>query len=236
MLRLNHRTIMKRGKTYREVIKKIDLSKEYSSEEALGLVVDNASTKFDQTVEVHIRLGIDPKKGDQQVRGTVILPHGTGKEKKIAAITESQAKEAKSAGADLVGSDDIIELIKSGKFFEEGYDVLVATPEMMKKLAPVAKILGPRGLMPSPKAETVTPKIEEAIHMLKKGKVTFKNDTTGIIHQPVGKVSFGVEKLTENYSVFAEAIQKAKPEALKGKYILSITTCSTMGPGVKVQK
>jgi large subunit ribosomal protein L1 len=175
---------------------------------------------------------VDTKKGDQQVRGAVVLPHGIGKIKKIAVVTSTKAKEAKEAGADIVGAEDLIEKIKLGKI--DGFDVLVASPEMMPKLAPVAKILGPRGLMPSPKTETVTDKIKEAVEMLKKGKLSFKNDTAGVIHQVIGKLSFDAKKLEENYAAFIEAVNKAKPAGVKGKYMLSISVCSTMGPGVKI--
>jgi large subunit ribosomal protein L1 len=227
---------MKRGKKYQGASEKLIADKKYTSEEAFQFIVAEAPANFDETVEVHIRLGIDPKKGEELVRGAVVLPHGTGKSKKIAAVTESQAKEAKAAGADLVGSGDIIEMIKSGKFFGEKYDVLVATPDMMRKLAPVAKILGPRGLMPSPKAETVSNKITEAIESLKKGKVNFKNDSTAIVHQPIGKVSFGASKLAENYDAFMDAIRKSKSDAVKGRFIVSIAVCSTMGPSIKLEK
>lgn len=212
----------------------MDAYGEHEKAEALKLVAENAKANFDESVEVHMKLSIDPKKGDQQVRGSVVLPHGTGKTKKIAVITESQAKEAKEAGADVVGSEEIIEEIKSGKFFASGYDVVVSTPEMMKKLAPVAKILGPRGLMPSPKADTVTTKVKETVEMLRKGKVNFKNDNTANVHQVIGKVSFGIEKLEENYNALLDAVNKAKPEATKGKLVRSIAVCSTMGPSVRI--
>jgi len=223
---------MKHGKKYKNIAEKVDKNKMYSAQEAFALVKEGKVAKFDESVEVHIRLGVDTKKGDQQVRGAVVLPHGIGKTKKIAVITSTKAKEAKEAGADIVGAEDLIEKIKLGKL--DGFDVLVASPEMMPKLAPAAKILGPRGLMPSPKTETVTDKIKEAVEMLKKGKLSFKNDTAGVIHQVIGKLSFDAKKLEENYAVFIEAVNKAKPTGVKGKYMISVSVCSTMGPGVKV--
>lgn len=229
---MHHETIMKRGKKYRAITEKIDKSKSYSSEEAFKLVKKSKIAKFDESVEVHVKLDIDTKKGEQQVRGAIVLPHGVGKAKRIAVVTSTKAKEAEEAGADVVGDENLIEKIKLGKI--ENFDVLVATPEMMPKLAKVAKILGPRGLMPSPKTETVTEKVEETVKMLKKGKISFKNDTSGIIHQVIGKLSFEEKKLQENYEAFLGAVQKAKPNGLKGKYIVSISTCSTMGPGIKI--
>jgi len=223
---------MRHGKKYRSISEKIDRSQSYSPEEAFKLIKEGKIAKFDESVEAHVRLGIDTKKGEQQVRGAVVLPHGVGKEKKIAVITSTKSKEAKSAGADIVGGEELIEKISSGKI--GNFDVLVATPEMMPKLAKVAKILGPRGLMPSPKTETVTEKVEETVKMLKKGKISFKNDTSGIIHQVIGKLSFEENKLEENYKAFIDAVQKAKPAGLKGKYMVSASICSTMGPGVKI--
>ncbi|NMC87660.1 MAG: 50S ribosomal protein L1 [Candidatus Moranbacteria bacterium] len=224
--------MMRHGKKYRSISEKIDRSQSYSPEEAFKLIKEGKIAKFDESVEAHVRLGIDTKKGEQQVRGAVVLPHGVGKEKKIAVITSTKSKEAKSAGADIVGGEELIEKISSGKI--GNFDVLVATPEMMPKLAKVAKILGPRGLMPSPKTETVTEKVEETVKMLKKGKISFKNDTSGIIHQVIGKLSFEEKKLEENYKAFIDAVQKAKPAGLKGKYMVSASICSTMGPGVKI--
>ena len=223
---------MKHGKKYKAIAEKVEKNKLYIALEAFALVKEGKVAKFDESVEVHMKLGVDTKKGDQQVRGTVVLPHGIGKIKKIAVITSTKAKEAKEAGADIVGAEDLIEKIKLGKL--DGFDVLVASPEMMPKLAPVAKILGPRGLMPSPKTETVTDKIKEAVEMLKKGKLSFKNDTAGVIHQVIGKLSFDAKKLEENYAAFMEAVNKAKPIGVKGKYMLSVSVCSTMGPGVKI--
>jgi large subunit ribosomal protein L1 len=223
---------MKHGKKYKAIAEKVEKNKLYSAEEAFKLVKEGKVAKFDESVEAHIKLGIDIKKGEQQVRGAVVLPHGVGKTKKIAVITSTKVKEAKEAGADIVGGEEFIEKIKQGKF--EGFDVLVATPEMMPKLAPAAKILGPRGLMPSPKTETVTDKIKETVEMLKKGKINFKNDTNGVVHQVIGKTSFDAKKLEENYASFMEALQKAKPAGVKGKFILSVSVCSTMGPGIKI--
>lgn len=223
---------MKHGKKYKAIAEKVEKNKLYSASEAFALVKEGKVAKFDESVEAHIKLGVDPKKGDQQVRGAVVLPHGIGKTKRIAVITSTKAKEAKEAGADIVGAEDLIEKIKLGKL--DGFDVLVASPEMMPKLAPAAKILGPRGLMPSPKTETVTDKIKEAVEMLKKGKLSFKNDNAGVVHQVIGKLSFDAKKLEENYATFIEAVNKAKPAGVKGKYMLSVSVCSTMGPGVKV--
>ncbi len=222
---------MKHGKKYRAVLEKIEKNKLYSLEEAMKLIKENKIAKFDESIEVHIKTRIDAKKGDQQIRGTVILPHGTGKTKKIAVITSTKADEAKEAGADLVAGEELLEKIKAGKI---EFDVLVATPEMMPKLATVAKILGPKGLMPNPKTETVTPKIKEAVEALKKGKASFKNDNSGNIHQLVGKISFEDAKLMENIKTFLEAVEKSKPAAVKGKLFSGVVICSTMGVGIKI--
>lgn len=224
---------MKRGKKYRAIIEKIDKNKEYSIEEALKIVTEGKIAKFDESVEVHMTSSIDPKKGDQQIRGAIVLPHGTGKSKRVGVITSTKADEAKKAGADTIGDEAMIEKIKKG---EIDFDVLVATPEMMPKLAGVARVLGPKGLMPNPKTDTVTEKIAEAVEMLKKGKIDFKNDKTGNIHQSIGKVSFGVDKLKENFETFVEAVEKSKSDSVKGQLIKKIVVCSTMGPGVKVAK
>lgn len=223
---------MYRGKKYRGVAEKVEKNKLYTTEEALALVRAGKIAKFDESVEVHVKLAVDPKKGDEQVRGAVVLPHGTGKTARVAVVTSTKATEAKEAGADVIGGEDLIEKIKLGKM--EEVDVIVASPEMMPKLASVAKILGPRGLMPSPKTETVTDKIKDAVEMLKKGKLSFKNDNTGNVHQVIGKLSFDAKKLEENYAAFIDAIQKARPAGVKGKYMVSISVCSTMGPGVKI--
>lgn len=223
---------MFRSKKYKKVFEKIEKDKKYSIEEAVKVIKENKIAKFDESVEIHVKLSIDPKKGEQQVRGAVVLPHGTGKTKKVAVITSIKVKEAKDAGADIVGGEEMIEKIKNNKISQ--FDILVATPEMMPKLAQVAKILGPRGLMPSPKTETVTEKIKETVEMLKKGKVSFKNDDGANVHQLVGKVSFDENKLKENIEAFLGSLQKAKPQAAKGKYIISVSICSTMGPGMKI--
>ena len=229
---MHHTKTMKRGKKYKAIAEKVERNKLYEAAEALKIVKAGKIATFDESVEVHVRLNVDPKKGDEQVRAAVTLPHGVGKETRIAVITSTKVKDAQEAGADVVGGEELIEKIKLGKL--EEVDVIVASPEMMPKLAAVAKILGPRGLMPSPKTETVTDKIKEAVEMLKKGKLSFKNDNTGNIHQIIGKLSFDESKLKENYDVLLDAIQKARPAGIKGKYMISISVCSTMGPGVKV--
>lgn len=231
---MNHDKHMKQGKKYRATLEKRE-DKMYEVAEALQFIINNKLAKFDESVEVHMHLNIDPKKGDQQIRGTIALPHGTGKQKKIAVITTTAQSEAKEAGADIVGGEELIEDIKSGKFFALNCDILVATPEMMMKLAPMAKVLGPKGMMPSPKTETVTVKVKEAIEALKKGRVNYKNDNTGNIHQSIGKISFGVDKLKENLESFVDIVTKAKPESVKGKFVVSLTVCSTMGPGLRIQ-
>ena len=225
--------LMKRGKKYSEMVKAIDKNKSYSIEEAIELVKKTSATKFDSSIEVHARLGVDPKKGDQQIRSTVILPHVVGKSKKVVAfVSVDKEKDAKAAGADMVGGDELIKKIQQTKKID--FDVAVATPDMMKFLAPIAKILGPRGLMPSPKNETITTNIEKTIKELKKGKISFKNDDTSNVHQVVGKVSLGSKEILENFNAFMGALNKAKPASVKGIYIKNITICSTMGPGIKV--
>ena len=221
---------MKRGKKYKKSLEKIDPEKKYSIKEALELIKELSFAKFDESVELHIRTSVDAKKGDQQVRGTVTLPHGTGKTKKVAVVTSTKQDEAKKAGADVVGAEDLIEKMKT----QLNFDILLATPEMMPKLAKVAKILGPKGLMPNPKTETVTEKIKETVESLKKGKVAFKNDNSGNIHQIVGRLSFGEEKLEENSKAFIKVVEKSKPDAVKGKLIEKISMSSTMSPGVKI--
>ncbi len=221
------------GTRYKEAEKLIDADKSYSPEEALALVKQTSKVKFDASVEAHYRLGIDPKKGEQQVRGVVTLPHGTGKSKRVAVFAEGdKAEEAKKAGADVVGGEELIKEIKSSERIE--FDVAVATPNMMKALSGVAKILGPKGLMPSPKNETVTMEVGKTVAALKKGKVTFKNDDTGNIHQVIGKVSWEPKMLLENFKSFHEAVRKAKPATSKGTYFLTITLTSSMGPGVRI--
>lgn len=210
-----------------------DKTKSYSIEEAIELTKKLSKTKFDGSVEVHFRLGIDPKKGEQQIRSAVILPHGTGKTVKVAAfVSPEKEKEVKAAGADYVGSDELIAEIK--KTEKTDFQVAVAEPAMMRNLAQIAKILGTRGLMPSPKNETVTPDPARAVAELKKGKVSFKNDDTANVHVAIGKVSFDSKKLVENYETILNSIKKAKPSASKGTYIKNISINATMGPGVKV--
>jgi large subunit ribosomal protein L1 len=224
---------MQRSKRYRTLREQVDKTKVYSIEEAVKLLVKNANSKFDESVEVHIRTGIDPKQADQQIRGTIVLPHGTGKEKKIAVFAEGeQLIEAEAAGADVFGGQDLIDKIKNTK--EVNFDVSVATPEMMRKMAPIAKVLGPKGLMPSPKTDTVTTDIKSTVEQLKKGKLSFKNDNTSNIHQLVGKISFGEEKLCENIQAFVRNIRDNKPAGAKGEFIKSVTITSTMGVGIKV--
>ena len=223
---------MSRSKRYQEEVKKIDKNKAYGITEAIALA-KNKTTKFDGSVEAHIRLGIDLQKTDQQVRGTISLPHGTGKSLKVAAVVNAaKVKEAKDAGADVVGSEELIEEIKkSGKI---DADVVVTTPDLMPKMASIAKILGPKGLMPSPKNETITINLAKTIGELKKGRVTFKSDDTGNIHQSIGKTSFDSKQLLENYQALLEAVKKAKPSGAKGTYIKNISLASSMGPGIKV--
>ena len=224
---------MARSKRYQEAVKKVEKNKSYSVEEAIKLVKTTATTKFYSSVEVHLRLGIDPKKGEQQVRGTVSLPHGTGKTKRIAAfVAPDREKEAQAAGADVVGGQELIDQIKQTGKLE--FDVAVTMPEMMPKLAAVAKVLGPRGLMPSPKNETITTNLKKTIEELKKGKVNFKNDGTSNIHQMIGKVSFTDSQLLENYQALLDTIRKAKPSSSKGVYLKNISLTTSMGPGIRV--
>ncbi len=208
-------------------------NKKYSPDEAIELCRKMSKVKFDASVEVHFRLGINPKKGDQQIRSAVTLPHGTGKDIKVAAfVNTDKEKEVRKAGADLVGGEDLIAQIKKSE--KTDFDVAVAEPAIMKNLSQIAKILGTRGLMPSPKNETVTDKPAETVAELKKGKISFKNDNTANVHVAIGKISFDKEKLKENYNTFLEALKKAKPAGVKGTYIKNITLSSTMGPGIKV--
>ena len=224
---------MKRSKRYKSIKEKIDKNKIYSVDEAVEFLIENAKAKFDESVEVHLKTNIDPKQADQLIRGSVVLPHGIGKEKKIAVFAEGdKVAEAKEAGADLVGGEDLIEKIKQKK--EIDFDVSVATPEMMRKLASIAKILGPKGLMPSPKTDTVTMDIKKTVEQLKKGKINFKNDDSGSVHQLVGKVSFGKDKLKENVTAYIQAIKDARPSGAKGEFIKNVVVTSTMGVGIKV--
>jgi len=222
------------GKRLNETAKLVDKSKIYILDEAVSLVKETAKAKFDETIEIHVRLGIDPKQSDQIVRGTVSLPHGIGKTRKVAVLAKGEKqKEAENAGADIIGSDDLIESISKGSL---DFDVLVATPDIMKDLSKVAKILGPKGLMPNPKSGTVTFDIGATVKELKKGRVEYKNDSFGIIHVPVGKASFEKEKLVDNIKALVEAVLKAKPSSSKGQYIKSISISSTMGPGIYVEQ
>ena len=223
----------KQPKKYQEAIKKFDRQNLYVASEALGIVVDVASAKFDETVEAHIKLGVDSRHADQQVRGAIVLPHGTGKTKRVLVFAKGEkAKEAEAAGAEFVGAEDLVAKIQGENWFE--FDVIVATPDMMGVVGRLGKVLGPKGLMPNPKSRTVTFDVAKAIDEIKAGKVEYRLDKTNIIHVPVGKVSFGKEKLTENFHALIEAVIKAKPSAAKGQYIRTVTFASTMGPGVKV--
>lgn len=223
---------MKHGKKYVESAKLIDKAKLYDPAEALETAVKTASAKFDETVEVHVRLGVDSRHADQQVRGAVVLPNGTGKTVRIAVFAKGDmAKAAQAAGADFVGDDDLAAKIQGGWM---DFDVCIASPDMMGVVGRLGKILGPRGLMPSPKAGTVTPDVAKAVNEAKAGKIEYRLDKTNIIHCPIGKVSFGGEKLKENFDTLLNAIIKAKPAAAKGQYIRSCVVASTMGPGVKI--
>ncbi len=221
------------SKKFTQLIKLVDKKKIYPLKEAVELVKKTSKVKFDATVELHARLGIDPGKGDQQVRGNVTLPHSTGKSKKIAAfVSADKEKDAKEAGADLIGGEELIaQIVSSGK---ADFDVAVATPDMMPKLAKAAKILGPKGLMPSPKNETVTANVSRAIAELKKGKTTFKNDDTGNLHLAIGKASMSVEQLVENISAFLDVLKRSKPASSKGVFLRNVTLTSSMGPGIKI--
>lgn len=221
-----------RGKKYLEAQKLVDAKKTYSPTDAIELVKKTTKTKFDGAVEVHMHLGIDASKGEQAVRGVVVMPHATGTTKRIAVFTVAHTDAAKKAGADLVGGKELIQEIKSSEKCD--FDVAVADPSMMKDIAIIAKILGPKGLMPSPKNETVTNNIAQVVSELKRGKITFKNDDSGNVHQAVGKVSLDTQKIVENLLAFTDAVKKAKPASAKGSYIQNVTVCSTMGPGIRV--
>ena len=224
---------MFRGKKYQDSAKQIDKNALYDTAEAMELVVKTATAKFDETVELHVKLGVDSRHADQQVRGAIVLPHGTGKTQRVLVFAKgAKADEARAAGADFVGELDMVEKIQKENWFD--FDVVVATPDMMGVVGRLGKVLGPKGLMPSPKAGTVTMDVTKAINEIKAGKVEYRLDKTNIIHCPIGKVSFGVEKLSENFAAIMGAIIKAKPAAAKGQYIKSCTVASTMGPGVKV--
>ena len=224
---------MFRGKKYQESAKKIEKNTLYDTNEAMDLVVKTATAKFDETVELHVKLGVDSRHADQQVRGAIVLPHGTGKTQRVLVFAKGdKAEAAKAAGADFVGEMDLVEKIQKENWFD--YDVVVASPDMMGVVGRLGKVLGPKGLMPSPKAGTVTPDVAKAVTEIKAGKVEYRLDKTNIIHCPIGKVSFGPEKLTENYNALMGAIVKAKPASAKGQYIRSCVAASTMGPGVKI--
>ena len=221
------------GKKYSDSIKEVDVKKAYEVEDAVKNVLATAKAKFDETIELHVRLGVDPRQADQQVRGTVVLPNGTGKTVKVLVIARGdKAEAALAAGADIVGAEEIIAKIQTQNFLD--FDVVITTPDMMGQLGRVAKILGPKGLMPSPKSGTVTMDVVKAINETKAGKVEYRVDKTAIIHCPIGKKSFGEEKITENFNALMDAIVKAKPAAAKGAYVKSVTLASTMGPGIKV--
>ncbi len=225
----------KHSKKYVEVAKNIDSNKLYTKEEATKLVKETSTTKFDSTVEVAIKLNIDLKKTDQQLRGSLVMPNGTGKSKKVLVIAKGAfAEEAKNAGADYVGEKDMLDKIKSENWFD--FDVVVATPDMMPEVGKIGNILGPKGLMPNPKTGTVTPKVGEVVTNLKSGMVTYKNDSFGNIHTIIGKVSFEESKLLENLDYVIKTISKAKPQTVKGAFIEKITISTTMGPGIKVDK
>ncbi|MFH0804650.1 MAG: 50S ribosomal protein L1 [Patescibacteria group bacterium] len=223
----------KHSKRFSQELKLVDRNKAYPLAEAIGLVKQTSTVKFDAGVEVHIRLGVDPKKADQVVRGTVVLPHGTGKLKKLAVFCEGKDQDtARTAGAALVGGEELIaEIKKTGKC---NFEIALATPEMMKKMGQIAKILGPRGLMPNPRNETVTADVAGAVKALSTGKVTFRNDESSNIHQLIGRRSYTPEQLQANFTTFYNAVKAAKPSGAKGTYIRSTTICSTMGPGVRV--
>lgn len=223
------------GKKYIESVKLIDRSALYTPSEALELSVKTAKAKFDETVELHVRLGVDPRHADQQVRGAVVLPHGTGKTVRVLVFAKGEkAKEAEAAGADFVGADELVQKIQGENWFD--YDVVVATPDMMGVVGRLGKVLGPKGLMPNPKSGTVTMDVTKAINEIKSGKVEYRLDKTNIIHLGFGKVSFGTDKLAENYDTIMNAIIKAKPAAAKGQYIKSVAVTTTMGPSIFVNQ
>lgn len=224
---------MKLAKKYAESIKSYDRSKSYEVGEAVKIVLDTAKAKFDETVELHVRLGVDPRQADQQVRGVLVLPNGTGKTKRVLVVAKGdKADAATAAGADYVGAEEMIQRIQKDNWFD--FDVMITTPDMMGVVGRIGRVLGPKGLMPNPKSGTVTMDVAKAVQEVKAGKVEYRLDKTAIIHCPIGKKSFGAEKITENFNALMEAIVNAKPAAAKGQYIKSVTLSATMGPGVKV--
>ena len=224
---------MKHGKKYQDSVKAFDLAKQYEANEAISVLLETAKAKFDETIELHVRLGVDPRQADQQVRGVLVLPHGTGKTKRVLVIAKgAKADAAVAAGAEYVGAEELIAKIQNENWFD--FDVMITTPDMMGMVGRIGRVLGPKGLMPNPKSGTVTMDVEKAIAEVKAGKVEYRLDKTAIIHCPIGKKSFGAEKLQENYTALMDAIVKAKPAAAKGAYLKSVTLASTMGPGVKV--
>ena len=226
---------MKRGKKYLEKAKLVDKTKLYDANEAFELVGQTSVAKFDETVEAHIRLGVDSRHADQQVRGAVVLPHGTGKKVRVVVIAKAdKAAEAEAAGADFVGAEELINKIQQENWFD--FDVMVATPDMMGVVGKIGRVLGPKGLMPNPKAGTVTADITKAVADIKAGKIEYRLDKTNIIHCPIGKVSFGPEKLSENFNTLIGAVIKAKPSAAKGQYLKSVVITTTMGPGIKINQ
>ena len=223
----------KKSKKYQEAQKLIEAGKLYPAAEAMDLVKKTATKKFDETIELHVRLGVDPKYADQQVRGAMVLPHGTGNTKRVLVFAKGEkVKEAEAAGADFVGSDEIVQKIQGGWL---DFDVAVATPDMMGTVGRLGKVLGPRGLMPNPKLGTVTMDLQKAISEIKAGKVEYRTDKAGNVHCPIGKASFDAQKLTENFQALIDTLNRVKPAAAKGQYIRSITVASTMGPGVPIQ-
>ena len=226
---------MKHGKKYNDSAKLIETGKFYDTEEAVAVAVKTGTAKFDETVEIHVRLGVDSRHADQQVRGAIVLPHGTGKKVRVLVFAKGdKAKEAEAAGADYVGAEDMVARITGENFFD--FDVVIATPDMMGVVGRLGRVLGPKGLMPNPKAGTVTMDVTKAINESKAGRIEYRLDKTNIIHCPLGKVSFGTEKLTENFNALLGAIIKAKPAAAKGQYIRSCVVAATMGPGVKINQ
>ena len=226
---------MKKGKRYQEAAKLVDAAKAYEAKEALEVIEKMPKAKFDETVELHVKLGVDSKHADQQVRGTVVLPNGTGKTQKVLVFAKGdKAKEAEEAGADFVGAEELVPKIEKENWFD--YDVIVATPDMMGVVGRLGKVLGPKGLMPNPKSGTVTMDVKKAIAEIKSGKVEYRLDKTNIIHLGFGKVSFGSDKLAENYETIMNAIIKAKPAAAKGQYIKSVSVTTTMGPGIFINQ